>query len=282
MTPVNTYTTRTARRLLVVLIVLWVIAAYSVMAQDVLPNKVYRVTAFKRGETSVTSTSNHAEVVPETKIYIPNAFTPNGDGINDRFGVKGEGIAGFFIRIDMENSPYTDITLDIFETLWQQGYHHMGVVLQADLLRTAEDARRIASLGARIRLVKGAYAEPGHIAYPKKSDVDRAFVRLAELLLRDATYPAIATHDSKMIAATRQIAERLGVTPDRFEFQMLFGIRRDLQAALVREGYRVRIYVPFGRQWFPYFMRRLGERPENVTFVVGALLHEKRQARRAS
>ena len=181
---------------------------------------------------------------------------------------------GFFIRIDMESSSYTDVTLDIFETLWHQGYHQIGAVLQADLMRTEEDVKRVMALGARIRLVKGAYKEPRSIAYAHKADVDAAFARLMERLLVDGRYPAIATHDPAMIALTRKFAAEKGIARDQFEFQMLYGIRRDLQTTLVGEGYRLRLYIPFGREWFPYFMRRLGERPANVGFVVRGILGE--------
>jgi proline dehydrogenase len=181
---------------------------------------------------------------------------------------------GFFVRIDMESSSYTDVTLDIFETLWQQGYHQIGAVLQADLIRTEQDIKRLIALGARIRLVKGAYKEPRSVAYANKADVDAAFERLMRVLLISGTYPAIATHDPAMIAVTREFAAAQRITSDRFEFQMLYGIRRDLQTALVREGYRLRVYIPFGRQWFPYFMRRLGERPANVAFVLRGILGE--------
>jgi proline dehydrogenase len=182
---------------------------------------------------------------------------------------------GFFVRIDMENSSYTDVTLDIFEALWRQGYHQIGVVLQADLYRTEKDVRHITSLGARIRLVKGAYKEPRAVAYQKKTDVDGAYSRLIKLLLTEGTYPAIATHDPAMIDLTRRFAIDHQIGADRFEFQMLYGIRRDLQAALVNDGYRVRVYIPFGRQWFPYFMRRLGERPANVAFVLRGIVGEQ-------
>jgi proline dehydrogenase len=181
---------------------------------------------------------------------------------------------GFFVRIDMESSRYTDVTLDIFEVLWQQGYHQIGVVLQADLLRTEQDLRRVLALGARVRLVKGAYKEPGSIAYKKKSDVDTAYARLMKVLLIEGNYPALATHDPSLIELARQMARENGIAADRFEFQMLYGIRRDLQIALAREGYRVRVYIPFGRQWFPYFMRRLGERPANVGFVLRGIFRE--------
>ncbi len=182
---------------------------------------------------------------------------------------------GFFIRIDMESSAYTEMTLDIFQTLWNQGYHEMGVVLQADLRRSEEDLRRVIALGARVRLVKGAYKESKTIAYANKDDVDAAYLRMMEVLLREGHYPAIATHDPDILSAAQQLATRLDIGKDRFEFQMLYGIRRDLQQALVKDGYRVRVYIPFGRQWFPYFMRRLGERPANVAFVLRGILSER-------
>ena len=175
----------------------------------------------------------------------------------------------------MESSRYTDVTLDIFETLWRQGYRQIGVVLQADLYRTEQDVRRILALGARIRLVKGAYKEPKSVAYQDKADVDAAYARLIRVLLSEGTYPAIATHDPAMIDETRRFATEHGIGTDRFEFQMLYGIRRDLQAALVRAGYRVRVYIPFGSQWFPYFMRRLAERPANVGFVIRGILADR-------
>ena len=175
---------------------------------------------------------------------------------------------GFFLRIDMESSSYTQVTLDIFELLWDQGYRNIGVVLQADLYRTAADEARISALGARVRLVKGAYRESKAVAFQKKEDVDAAYARLVRILLERGTYPAIATHDIRMIDVAREHAAKLRLPADAFEFQMLYGIRRDLQMQLVREGYRVRVYVPFGRQWFPYFMRRLGERPANIGFVL--------------
>jgi proline dehydrogenase len=173
---------------------------------------------------------------------------------------------GFFVRIDMENSPYTDATIGILDTLWQQGHHNIGTVIQSYLRRSEGDIRR---------LVKGAYKEPKEVAYQKKSEVDSAFVDLMKLLLDEGTYPAIATHDPDMIEATKAYARSKGYTNDRFEFQMLYGIRRDLQTALVKEGYRVRVYVPFGKQWYPYFMRRLGERPANVAFVVKGILSDR-------
>ena len=179
-----------------------------------------------------------------------------------------------FVRIDMENSPFTQVTLDVFETMWQQGYRNVGVVLQSCLPRSVADARRMNELGARVRIVKGAYKEPRAVAYQDKKDVDAAFVEITKLLLSNGTYPAVATHDPAMISAARRYATQQAVPLDRFEFQMLYGIRRDLQAQLTRSGYRVRVYVPFGREWFPYFMRRLAERPANVGFVVRGILRE--------
>jgi proline dehydrogenase len=182
---------------------------------------------------------------------------------------------GFFVRIDMENSPYTQVTLDIFEAFWQQGYRNTGVALQSALYRTGKDVQRMNELGARVRLIKGAYKEPATVAHQKKSNVDVAFVQATHALLSDGTYPALATHDTAIIGATRRFAAERALAPDRYEFQMLYGIRRDLQASLVAEGYRVRVYVPFGREWYPYFMRRLGERPANVLFVLRGIVGER-------
>jgi proline dehydrogenase len=181
----------------------------------------------------------------------------------------------FFVRVDMENSPFTQVTLDVFETMWQQGYRNVGVVLQSCLRRSVADARRMNELGARVRIVKGAYKEPRAVAYQDKAQVDSAFVEIAKLLLSEGTYPAIATHDPAMITAARAYASQRGITPERFEFQMLYGIRRDLQGELSSEGFTVRVYIPFGREWFPYFMRRLGERPANIGFVIRGILSER-------
>ena len=166
------------------------------------------------------------------------------------------------------------MTIEIFDTLGQQEYRQMGIVLQSALFRTERDLQRLVTLGACIRLVKGAYNEPKTIAYQKKADVDAAYERQMTVLLSEGQSPAIATHDPKMIDLARRCVADRGIGADRFEFQMLYGIRRDLQATLVREGYRVRIYIPFGSDWFPYFMRRLGERPANVAFVVRGIMGE--------
>jgi proline dehydrogenase len=182
---------------------------------------------------------------------------------------------GFFVRIDMEDSRYTGVTLEVFETLWQQEYRNIGLALQSALHRTAQDVQRMIELGARVRLVKGAYKEPPAVAFQQKADVDAAFRRLMRLLLDAGVYPAIATHDETIIGDTCAYAAERNIARDRFEFQMLYGIRRDLQTALVADGHRVRLYLPFGKQWFPYFMRRLGERPANVGFVLRAVLRER-------
>jgi len=182
----------------------------------------------------------------------------------------------FFVRIDMENSPYTAITLEVFETLWQLGHRGVGVVLQSYLHRTDSDLKRMIDLGARVRLVKGAYHEPAPVAYQEKEDVYNAYLRQMRLLLDHGNYPAFATHDERILSDIRGYAAERSIPQDRYEFQMLFGIRRDLQSRFVAEGYRMRIYVPFGHEWFPYFMRRLGERPANVMFVLRALMGEKK------
>ncbi len=181
----------------------------------------------------------------------------------------------FFVRVDMEDSPYTQVTLDIFETMWQQGYRNVGIVVQSYLPRSLDDVRHLNAMGARVRLVKGAYNEPKGVAYRSKAEVDAAFVDIAKLLLADGNDPAIATHDPAMVEATRAFAADHRVPPERYEFQMLYGIRRDMQAKLTAEGFRVRVYLPFGREWFPYYMRRLGERPANVGFVIRGLLHDR-------
>jgi len=181
----------------------------------------------------------------------------------------------FFVRVDMENSPYTETTIQVFETLWKLEFRNIGLALQSSLFRTEQDVRRMNELGARVRLVKGAYKEPSSVAFQQKTDVDAAYVRQMRLLLDHGVYPAIATHDPAIIGEARAYATERGITSDKFEFQMLYGVRRDLQNELVAAGYRVRVYVPFGKEWYPYFMRRLGERPANVMFVIRAILSER-------
>jgi proline dehydrogenase len=183
---------------------------------------------------------------------------------------------GNFVRVDMESSAHTERTLRLFadHLLPTFGRDHVGVVLQSCLRRTAEDTEAMIGLGARVRLCKGAYKEPPAVAFPAKRDVDANFVACLERLLSKGHYPAIATHDEAIIAHARAYAQRNGIARDRFEFQMLHGVRRDIQLALRRDGYRVRVYVPFGTHWYPYVMRRLAERPANVAFLVGSILRE--------
>ena len=181
---------------------------------------------------------------------------------------------GTFVRIDMESSEYTERTLALVEELHAAFPPHLGVVIQSYLYRSDADVERLIGLGTRVRLCKGAYKEPASVAHPDKADVDASFARLMERLLERGNYPGIATHDEKLITRARRFVGQRGIARDRFEFQMLYGVRRDLQDALVREGYRLRVYVPFGTQWYPYLMRRLAERPANIAFILGNIVRE--------
>lgn len=182
--------------------------------------------------------------------------------------------ADLFVRFDMESSDYTERTLDFFETLWHEGHRNVGVVIQSYLYRSEADVRRLNELGARVRLCKGAYKEPESVAFPHKRDVDANFIRLMKLLLSGGTYPGIATHDEAMIRATTDYARQQGIAPSAFEFQMLYGVRRDLQQKIVEEGWNLRVYVPFGEAWYPYLMRRLAERPANLFFILNSIVRE--------
>ncbi len=177
---------------------------------------------------------------------------------------------GTFVRIDMEGSEFTQTTIDMVRELHARPGNagHVGIVIQAYLFRSAQDIAQLTQDGIRIRLCKGAYKEPASIAFPEKADVDQNYVKLMKMLLTSGIFHGIATHDEAMIAATKQFVAEQGIDRKSFEFQMLYGIRRDLQAALVREGYGMRVYVPFGTEWYPYFMRRLAERPANVFFLA--------------
>ena len=179
-----------------------------------------------------------------------------------------------FVRFDMESSDYTQPTLDFFRRLWDEGVHNIGPVIQAYLYRSADDIAALNALGARVRLCKGAYKEPATVAYPDKKDVDDNYVRLMKLLLDDGNYPGIATHDPAMIDATVAHMKQRGYAADRFEFQMLYGVRRDLQKQIVDQGLRIRVYVPFGEAWYPYLMRRMAERPANLFFIAGNIMKE--------
>jgi proline dehydrogenase len=180
-----------------------------------------------------------------------------------------------FVRIDMESSEYTQRTLDLFEQRLYPTYReHVGIVLQSYLYRTFADVERAIQLKARVRLCKGAYKEPETVAYPAKKDVDATYVRCLHELMLKGNYPGIATHDEAIIREAKRFAKEKSIPPERYEFQMLYGVRRDLQDRLVREGYRMRVYVPFGTQWYPYLMRRLAERPANVAFITGNVVKE--------
>ena len=180
-----------------------------------------------------------------------------------------ERAAGFdnFLRIDMEGSAYTQQTIELVKLVRGRN-PAVGTVIQSYLYRSEKDVGDLLACGCRIRLCKGAYKEPEDVAFPRKADVDANYVRLMQILLSSGFYHAIATHDPHMIAATIRHAASKGVSKDDFEFQMLYGVRTDLQRRLVKDGYRVRIYIPFGNDWFPYFMRRLAERPANVGFIL--------------
>ncbi len=182
---------------------------------------------------------------------------------------------GTFVRLDMEGTPYTDRTLDLVKTLHER-HGNVGVVIQSYLYRSEDDVRMLNERGIQVRLCKGAYNEPPSVAFPAKADTDANYIKLMQLLLREGTYPAIATHDEAMIAATKAFVTEQNISRDAFEFQMLYGIRRDIQEQLVQEGYRLRIYMPYGGEWYPYLMRRMAERPANLLFVLGGVLRERR------
>jgi proline dehydrogenase len=181
-----------------------------------------------------------------------------------------------FVRVDMEGSEYTQATIDLVRGLHAVPANRggVGIVIQAYLRRSEQDIAGLLAEGIRIRLCKGAYKEPATIAFPEKADVDANFVRLTEMLLTSGIYHGIATHDEAMVAATKELVAKDKIDPKSFEFQMLYGIRRDLQRALVAEGFNVRVYVPFGAEWYPYFMRRLAERPANVLFIAKNMLKQ--------
>ena len=180
-----------------------------------------------------------------------------------------------FVRLDMESSDYTAKTLELFyERLYPSYRGNVGIVLQSYLYRTYSDVMDANKASARVRLCKGAYKEPATVAYPEKKDVDDAYLRCMRSLLTEGHYPGIATHDEVIVTATKRFARENDIRNDQFEFQMLYGVRRDLQEKLVREGFRMRVYVPFGTQWYPYLMRRLAERPANVAFITGNIVKE--------
>ena len=192
---------------------------------------------------------------------------------NARRIVEDSARRGNFVRIDMEGSNVTQATIDIFKRLRSEfGLNDVGIVLQSYLYRTEADARELLEIPARIRLCKGAYDEPAEVAFPEKKDVDANYVKVMKMLLSSGTYHGIATHDPRMIDATIDFVQKEGIAKHAFEFQMLYGIRRDLQEQLARDGWGMRVYVPYGKHWYPYFMRRLAERPANIWFVMKNVL----------
>ena len=215
------------------------------------------------------------------RAYLSVKLTQLGLDVGEHMLIRGASAVldrakslGIFVRFDMEGSSYTARTIEIFELL-RHDFSNVGIVIQAYLYRSAADAERLSRIGASIRLCKGAYDEPAHIAFRRKRDTDRNYVRIMEHLMLHATAPAIATHDPAIIEHACEFARHENISSDRFEFQMLYGVRRDLQQQLIHRGYNVRIYVPFGGQWYPYLTRRLAERPANLLSVGGSLVRER-------
>jgi proline dehydrogenase len=208
-------------------------------------------------------------------LEIDEAFCyANVERILRRADELSEQPGEIFVRLDMESSEFTEATIRLVEAMWEGGHRNVGTVVQAYLRRTPGDLGRLNRLGSRVRLVKGAYREPPSVAFPRKGDVDESFVECMKTLLEEGVYPAIATHDENLIAATRRYAFEQGIPRDSFEFQMLYGIRRDLQQRLREEGYHVRVYLPFGSSWYGYLMRRMAERPANFFFVASNVARE--------
>jgi proline dehydrogenase len=246
----------------------------------------FAVTADALGES--VQTEAHAKAAAD--IYHQLLDGIKSGGLNANVSVKLTGIGmdvspelgastaddivahaarlGNFVRIDMEGSGYTEATVALTERLYAQYPGAVGTVMQAYLYRTADDVARLLKQGIRIRLCKGAYKEPANLAFPQKPDVDANYVKLMQMMLPSGVFCGIATHDEAMVAATERFAAENGIERSAFEFQMLYGVRRDLQRALVARGYGVRVYLPFGTEWYPYFMRRLAERPANVLFLL--------------
>jgi len=236
------------------------------------------VESATEAEREVTEYLNILAKIDEQKVRsnVSIKLTQFGLGLdpelayrNARRVVEEAHRRGNFVRVDMEDSSVTQTTIDIFKRLRAEfGLNDVGIVLQSYLYRTLSDAQELIKLPARIRICKGAYFEPPEVAYSEKKDVDANYVKVMQLLLSSGIYHGIATHDPKMIDATIDFAQREGIGKEKYEFQMLYGIRRDLQHQLARDGFNMRIYVPYGKHWYPYFMRRLAERPANIWFVM--------------
>lgn len=241
------------------------------------------------------SVANAAEAEGEIKEYLQVLSRVDETGINSNVSIKLTQFGleldpelayknartvvedavrrGNFVRVDMEASNVTQLTIDIFKRLRSEfDLNDVGIVLQSYLRRTYADAQELVKLPARIRICKGAYNEPPEVAFPDKKEVDENYIRVMQLLLSSGIYHGIATHDPKMIAATIDFSQREGINKEAFEFQMLYGVRRDLQRQLAKDGYNMRVYVPYGKHWYPYFMRRLAERPANIWFVLKNLI----------
>jgi proline dehydrogenase len=236
------------------------------------------VQSAAEAEREVEEYLNILAKIDETRIRsnVSIKLTQFGVGLdpelayrNARRVVEEASRRGNFVRVDMEDSSVTQVTIDIFKRLRAEfGLDTVGIVLQSYLYRTLADAEELVKLPARIRICKGAYLEPPEVAFPEKKDVDANYVKVMQLLLRSGIYHGIATHDPKMIDATIDFARREGIGKEKYEFQMLYGVRRDLQKQLARDGFNMRVYVPYGKHWYPYFMRRLAERPANIWFVL--------------
>jgi proline dehydrogenase len=228
-------------------------------AAEIYHQLLEQIAALKlNGNISVKLTQMGLEQSPELAESIAESLAKHAKS------------TGNFVRIDMEDSTLTQVTLNIVRRLNARPDLRgtIGVVIQAYLYRSQADIEQLVADGIRIRLCKGAYKEPAEVAFPRKADVDANFEHLSKMLLDSAIYHGIASHDEAMIEAAKDFASKHGIGPDRFEFQMLYGVRRDLQRRLVKEGYNVRVYIPFGQEWYPYFMRRLAERPANVVFLA--------------
>ena len=227
-----------------------------------------------RSNVSIKLTQFGLGLDPELAYRNARQIVEEGRRIVRAGGVRGLVVLdaqqrGNFVRVDMEDSSVTQATIDIFKRLRAEfGLDTVGIVLQSYLYRTFADAQELVKLPARIRICKGAYNEPAEVAFPDKKDVDANYVKVMQLLLSSGVYHGIATHDPKMIDATINFATREGIGKEKYEFQMLYGVRRDLQRQLARDGFNMRVYVPYGKHWYPYFMRRLAERPANIWFVL--------------
>lgn len=235
-------------------------------------------TTIQEANTATTQALEILEVIKNEKLdaNISVKLTSMGQDIDydlcyqniSRVIQKAQDYGNIFVRLDMEGSDYTQKTLDLFRNLWDNGHHNVGVVLQSYLYRTEKDVEDMIKLGVRVRICKGAYLEPAEVAYQEKAEVDRNYIRCMERLLSEGNYPGLATHDERIIEHAISYTNRNRITADRFEFQMLHGVRRDLQKKLASQGYNVRAYIPYGSEWYPYLMRRMAERPANLFFIA--------------